>query len=38
MPGIDGLELARRVRATDGIAELRLVLYSSIDDRSSRQE
>jgi CheY-like chemotaxis protein/nitrogen-specific signal transduction histidine kinase/HPt (histidine-containing phosphotransfer) domain-containing protein len=38
MPGIDGLELARRVRATEGIAELRLVLYSSIDDRSSRQE
>ncbi len=38
MPGIDGLEFARRVRATESIAELRLVLYSSIDDRSSRQE
>jgi CheY-like chemotaxis protein/nitrogen-specific signal transduction histidine kinase len=38
MPGIDGLELARRIRATPAIAELRLVLYSSIDDRSSRQE
>ncbi len=38
MPGIDGLELARRIRATDAISELRLVLYSSIDDRSSRQE
>ncbi|MBX3702335.1 MAG: response regulator [Steroidobacteraceae bacterium] len=38
MPGIDGIELARRIRATPAIAELRLVLYSSIDDRTSRQE
>jgi two-component system sensor histidine kinase/response regulator len=38
MPGIDGLELARRIRAIGTISELRLVLYSSIDDRSSRQE
>ena len=38
MPGIDGLEFARRIRAIPAIAELRLVLYSSIDDRSSRQE
>jgi signal transduction histidine kinase/CheY-like chemotaxis protein/HPt (histidine-containing phosphotransfer) domain-containing protein len=38
MPGIDGLELARRIRATPAIAELRLILYSSIDDRSNRQE
>ena len=38
MPGIDGLELARRIRGTESIANLRLVLYSSIDDRSSRQE
>jgi CheY-like chemotaxis protein/nitrogen-specific signal transduction histidine kinase len=38
MPGIDGLELARRIRKTEAIADLRLVLYSSIDDRSSRQE
>ncbi len=38
MPGIDGIELARRIRATPAIAELRLVLYSSIDDRSGRQE
>jgi len=38
MPGIDGLELARRIRKIENIANLRLVLYSSIDDRSSRQE
>ena len=38
MPGIDGLEFARRIRKTESIADLRLVLYSSIDDRSSRQE
>ncbi|HEU0225666.1 MAG TPA: response regulator [Steroidobacteraceae bacterium] len=38
MPGIDGLQFARRIRATAAIAELRLVLYSSIDDRSNRQE
>jgi CheY-like chemotaxis protein len=38
MPGIDGLQFARRIRATPSIAELRLVLYSSIDDRSNRQE
>jgi len=38
MPGIDGLEFARRIRAIPTIAELRLVLYSSIGDRSNRQE
>jgi CheY-like chemotaxis protein len=38
MPGIDGLQFARRIRATPSISELRLVLYSSIDDRSNRQE
>jgi CheY-like chemotaxis protein/HPt (histidine-containing phosphotransfer) domain-containing protein len=38
MPGIDGLELARRIRKTNTISDLRLVLYSSIDDRSSNQE
>jgi two-component system sensor histidine kinase/response regulator len=38
MPGIDGLELARRIRAMPAIAETRLVLYSSIDDKSNRQE
>jgi CheY-like chemotaxis protein len=38
MPGIDGLELARRVRDIPEIAETRLVLYSSIDDKSSRKQ
>jgi two-component system sensor histidine kinase/response regulator len=38
MPGIDGLELARRIRAIPAIEETRLVLYSSIDDKSSRKE
>ena len=38
MPGMDGLELARRIREIPAVADLRLVLYSSIDDRSSRQE
>ncbi len=38
MPGIDGIGFARRIRATAAIAETRLVLYSSIDDRSNRQE
>ena len=38
MPGIDGLELARRIRNIPTIAETRLVLYSSIDDKSSRKE
>jgi two-component system sensor histidine kinase/response regulator len=38
MPGIDGIELARRIRASRAIADTRLVLYSSIDDRSSRKE
>ena len=38
MPGIDGLELARRIRAVAPIEQTRLVLYSSIDDKSSRQE
>ncbi|HEY5718856.1 MAG TPA: response regulator, partial [Gammaproteobacteria bacterium] len=38
MPGIDGLGLARRIRATPAIKDLRLVLYSSVDDRADRQE
>ena len=38
MPVMDGLELARRIREIPAVADLRLVLYSSIDDRSNRQE
>jgi len=38
MPRIDGFELAHRIRATASIAELRLVLYSSIDDHPSREQ
>ncbi len=38
MPGIDGLEFARRIRAIPAIEATRLVLYSSIDDKSSRHE
>jgi two-component system sensor histidine kinase/response regulator len=38
MPAIDGFELAQRIRATASIAELRLVLYSSIDDHPSREQ
>jgi CheY-like chemotaxis protein/HPt (histidine-containing phosphotransfer) domain-containing protein/anti-sigma regulatory factor (Ser/Thr protein kinase) len=38
MPGVDGLELARRIRATPAIEATRLVLYSSIDDKSNRSE
>ncbi len=38
MPGIDGIELARRIRDLPAIAETRLVLYSSIDDKSSRRQ
>ncbi len=38
MPGIDGLELARRIRATPAIEATRLVLYSSIDDKSDRKK
>jgi PleD family two-component response regulator len=38
MPGIDGFGLAQRIRAMESIAELRLVLYSSIDDHPSREQ
>ena len=38
MPDIDGFELARRIRASGSIADLRLVLYSSIDDHPSREQ
>ncbi len=38
MPNISGLELARRIRANPNISHTRLILSSSIDDRSGRQE
>ena len=36
MPGLDGVELARRIRADSRIAELPLVLLSAIGDTSDR--
>src|SRR5258708_33894532 len=38
MAGIVGFGLAQRIRAIGSIAELRLVLYSSIDDHPSREQ
>ena len=36
MPGTDGLELARAVRADPGLAGVRLLVLSSADDAGDR--
>jgi DNA-binding response OmpR family regulator len=38
MPGIDGFEVCRRVRADPAIAEVPIVLVTALDDRGSRLE
>ncbi len=36
MPGIDGLEVCRRIRALPGVAEVPILLVTALDDRESR--
>jgi len=36
MPDVDGFELAKRIRTTESVGDVRLILYSSIDDHPSR--
>ncbi|WP_165227573.1 ATP-binding response regulator [Aquisphaera insulae] len=38
MPGIDGLETCRRIRALPGVAEVPILLVTALDDRESRLE
>jgi putative nucleotidyltransferase with HDIG domain len=38
MPGMDGFEVCRRVRADPAIAEVPIVLITALDDRGSRLE
>ena len=38
MPGMHGLEFCRRVRATDGVAEIPVVVLSGVTDEASRAE
>ncbi len=36
MPGMDGLEVCRRLRAERGLAEVPVIIVTALDDRSSR--
>jgi signal transduction histidine kinase len=36
MPGMDGFEVCRRIRATPKIAEVPIIILTALDDRSSR--
>src|SRR5690349_15563274 len=38
MPGIDGFEVCRRVRADPAVAEVPIVLVTALDDRGARLE
>src|SRR3954452_20034382 len=36
MPGMNGFEVCRRIRALDGVAEIPILLVTALDDRQSR--
>src|SRR6266498_5704483 len=36
MPGMDGFEVCRRLRATPGVAEVPIIMVTALDDRESR--
>jgi PAS domain S-box-containing protein len=36
MPGMDGFEVCRRLRATAGLAEVPIIMVTALDDRDSR--
>lgn len=38
MPGMDGFEVCRRLRATPGLAEVPIILLTALDDAASRLE